>query len=338
MIEKFLVSFFLSLLVWRSVDETTPFYIPEGWPEPTYYFEGNPLKRDKFELGRSLFYDPILSRDSSISCASCHIQFSGFTHVDHPQAHGIDGLIGTRNSPVLINLAWLDQFNWDGGVANLNGHSINPITHPKEMDNSMEEVLKRLNNSTFYKRRFQEVWGDTVIYTPYLLKSIAAFTVSLVSANSKYDRVKQGKEQFTEQEAKGYKLFLQFCNRCHTEPLFTSGSLKRNGLSYDTELKDSGHKMISGRKKDSLLFKVPTLRNIEFSYPYMHDGRLKKLKEVLQHYSVIPTSKNKVSKELKVIKKPFSDEEQKDLIVFLKSLSDKSFLYNKEFMFPKNER
>jgi len=338
MIEKFLVYLFFSFALWRTVEEETPFFVPSDWPEPSYYFEGNPLTKDKFALGRSLFYDPILSRDSTISCASCHIQFSGFTHVDHAQAHGINGLVGTRNSPVLINLAWLDQFNWDGGVGNLNGHSINPITHPKEMDNTMEEVLKRLNNSPFYKKRFQEVWGDSVIYTPYLLKTIAAFTVSLVSADSKYDRVKNGKEQFSVQESKGYRLFQQNCASCHTEPLFTSGELKKNGLSYDVEFKDAGHALISGKKRDSLLFKVPTLRNIEFSYPYMHDGRMKKLKEVLQHYSSIPKSKVSVSKELKNIKKPFTDEEQKDIISFLKTLTDKSFLYNREFMFPKEER
>jgi cytochrome c peroxidase len=338
MIEKFLVYIFFSLVLWRSVDEELTFYVPAGWPEPSYYFEGNPLTKEKFQLGRSLFYDPILSRDSTISCASCHIQFSGFTHVDHPQAHGIDGQVGMRNSPVLINLAWLDQFNWDGGVGNLNGHSINPITHPKEMDNSIEDVLKRLNNSPFYRKKFQEVWGDSVIYTPYLLKSLAAFTVSLVSAESKYDKVMQGKQQFTEQEQKGYKLFQQFCNSCHTEPLFTDGQLKRNGLSYDVELKDAGRKIITGKKRDSLAFKVPTLRNIEFSYPYMHDGRIKKLKEVIQHYSNIPLSKPLVSKELKLMKNPFTEEEQKDLLAFLKTLSDISFLYNKEFMFPKNDQ
>lgn len=338
MIEKLIVYLFLSLVVARSFQEELTFFIPKGWPEPTYFFEGNPLTNAKFELGRSLFYDPILSRDSTISCASCHLQFSGFTHVDHPQAHGIDGLIGTRNAPVLINLAWLDQFNWDGGVANLNGHSINPITHPKEMDNTLEEVLRRLNNSPFYRKKFQEVWGDSIIYTPYLLKSIAAFTVSLVSADSKYDKVISGKEYFSDQEKNGYMLFQKFCNACHKEPLFTTGELKRNGLPYSYDLKDAGHTLISGKRRDSLMFKIPTLRNIEFSYPYMHDGRIVKLKDVIKHYSELPINKNRVSKELKVIEKPFTYEEQKDLIAFLRTLSDKSFLYNKEFMFPKNER
>ena len=342
MIEKILMLLFLGAIVAVNIEHSepdhSPFYIPEGWPVPDYNFEVNPITQDKFELGRSLFYDPILSRDSTISCASCHIQFSGFTHVDHPQAHGIDGLIGQRNSPVLINLAWLYQFNWDGGVANLNGHSVNPITHPKEMDNIMEEALKRLNQSAFYRHRFEEVWKDSVIYMPYLLKSLAAFTVSLISDKSKYDKVKRGEEKFSEQESKGYELFKTNCASCHAEPLFTTGELKRNGLPYNAELKDAGLMEISLKRKDSLFFKVPTLRNIEFSYPYMHDGRFKTLKEVLQHYSGLTDSKEKRSKELKKIKEPFTDRQQKDLIAFLKTLTDKSFLYNKEYMFPKGER
>ena len=337
MFEKILFTFFIGTAVFKSMDVETPFYIPEGWPEPTYYFEANPLSSEKYKLGRILFYDPILSRDSTISCASCHVQFSGFTHVDHERAHGIDGQIGNRNSPVLINLAWLDQFNWDGGVANLNGHSINPITHPKEMDNTLEEVLRRLNASEFYRTKFSQVWGDSVIYTPYLLKSLAAFTVSLVSANSKYDRVIRKEEVFTAQEENGYSLFQQYCNECHMEPLFTTGEMKKNGLPYDTMLEDSGQMTVSGKKKDFLNFKIPTLRNIEFSYPYMHDGRFQNLKEVLGHYSKLSKSKEKKSKELNVLKTPLTDKEQKDLMAFLKTLSDFNFLYNQEFMYPVTE-
>lgn len=323
-----------------NIKEGNPFYIPENWPKPVYNFEDNQLTRDKFELGRTLFYDESLSRDSTISCASCHLQYSGFTHIDHALSHGIDGEIGNRNSPVLINLAWNSFFHWDGGVENLDKQAINPLIHPKEMGNNLPEVIRRLNNSKFYKKRFLSAFGDSVISTPNLLHALSNFTLALVSANSKYDLMKRGVvgSEFTEQETRGYQLFLKNCNSCHTEPLFHSNSFKRNGLKIDDELKDIGRMAITQRKSDSMLFKVPTLRNIEFSFPYMHDGRFKKLKEVVDHYSSIPAHQLIVSKELKKIKKSFSDEQKKDLIAFLKTLSDKQFLYSKDFMFPRNER
>ena len=318
--------------------EVVPFYIPDGWPEPSYNFDENKLSYEKFILGRTLFYDAGLSRDSTISCASCHLQFSGFTHIDHALSHGIDGKIGSRNSPVLINLAWNKFFHWDGGAGNLNQQAINPLTHPKEMDNSLKEILRRLNQSHFYKRKFFEACGDSVITTDKLLKSLASFTVSLVSANSKYDRFKRGEIEFSDQEQNGYKLFKKYCASCHAEPLFKIDAFKNNGLPIDSDLNDFGRKTITGKENDDLRFKVPTLRNVEFSFPYMHDGRFKKLKEVLNHYSALADSGKELSKELKKIKKPLSESQQKDLISFLKTLSDKDFLYNPIFMYPKNER
>ncbi|MFM7681135.1 MAG: cytochrome-c peroxidase [Bacteroidota bacterium] len=325
------ISFFFEL-------KEHPFFIPQGWPKPVYDFENNPLSKNKFELGRTLFYDPDLSRDSTISCASCHLQFSGFTHIDHALSHGIDGKIGTRNSPVLINLAWNKFFHWDGGAGDLNQQAINPLTHPKEMDNNLKEILRRLNNSAFYRRRFYNSFGDSAITTEKLLKSLANFTVSLVSSNSKYDRFKRGVEEFNEQENNGYRLFQKYCASCHAEPLFKIDVFKNNGLTLDLELKDEGRKVITGNLKDFASFKVPTLRNVEFSFPYMHDGRYKKLRDVINHYSSLPSQKDSFSKELKKIKKPFSDSQSKDLIAFLKTLSDKEFLYNPIFRFQKNER
>lgn len=333
----FIFSFFsfISFIVeWNE----HPFFVPQGWPKPAYNFEYNPLTKDKFELGRTLFYDPDLSRDRTISCASCHLQFSGFTHIDHALSHGIDGKIGTRNSPVLINLAWNKFFHWDGGAGDLNQQAINPLTHPKEMDNNLKEILRRLNNSAFYRKRFYNAFKDSIITTEKLLKSLANFTVSLVSANSKYDRFKQGEEEFNEQEKNGYHLFQKYCASCHAEPLFKIDAFKNNGLALDPELKDEGRKVITGSPKDFAIFKVPTLRNVEFSFPYMHDGRFKKLREVIEHYNSLPNKKDSFSKELKKIKNPFSDSESKDLIAFLKTLTDKEFLYNPVFRYQKNER
>ena len=115
--------------------------IPKKWPEPVYQFENNPLSEEGFRLGRDLFYDVNLSRDKSISCANCHLQYTGFTHVDHKVSHGIEGRKGTRNSPVLINLIWNNSFHWDGGVNHIEVQSINPIKHPAEMDNTLKNVL-----------------------------------------------------------------------------------------------------------------------------------------------------------------------------------------------------
>lgn len=334
----FLVFISYSFIV--VVTDKHPFYIPKHFPEPVYQFKDVPQGRLRFELGRTLFYDPALSRDSSISCATCHLQYTGFTHIDHPVSHGIDGRIGNRNSPVMINLAWNKFFHWDGGVIHLNAQAINPLTHPKEMDMDIVELLKKLNNSSFYRKRFYAAFGDSVITTPLLMRGIANFSVALVSANSKYDKIilKEEGVAFTDQEQRGYDLFKKYCNACHTAPLFTSHKFKKNGLALDPELKDVGRMGITERKTDSLLFKIPTLRNVEFSFPYMHDGRIQKLKEVIEHYSSLPTGNKNVSKELKKIKKPFTEEQKKDLLAFLKTLTDKEFLYNKDFSFPRNER
>lgn len=331
---------FVSYSFVALLTEKHPFYVPKHFPKLVYQFKDVPQGRLRFELGRTLFYDPALSRDSSISCATCHLQYTGFTHIDHPVSHGIDGRIGTRNSPVIINLAWNKFFHWDGGVAHLNAQAINPITNPKEMDMDIVELLNRLNNSPFYRKRFYAAFGDSVITTPLLMRGIANFSVALVSANSKYDKVilKEEGVAFSEQEKRGYDLFKKYCNACHTEPLFTSHAFKKNGLELDPAFKDFGRMTITERKADSLLFKIPTLRNIEFSFPYMHDGRIQKLKDVIEHYSSLPTGNKNVSKELKKIKKPFSEEQKKDLLAFLKTLTDKEFLYNKDFSFPKGER
>lgn len=333
----FLVFISYSFIV--VVTEKHPFYIPKHFPKPYYQFKDVPQGRLRFELGRTLFYDPALSRDSSISCATCHLQYSSFTHIDHPVSHGIDGRIGNRNSPVMINLAWNKFFHWDGGVIHLNAQAINPLTHPKEMDMDIVELLKRLNNSSFYRKRFYAAFGDSVITTPLLMRGIANFSVALVSANSKYDKVilKEEGVEFSDQEQRGYDLFKKYCNACHIEPLFTSHEFKKNGLELDPELKDFGRMGITERRADSLLFKIPTLRNVEFSFPYMHDGRIQKLKEVIEHYSSLSTGNKNVSKELKKIKKPFTEEQKKDLLAFLKTLTDKEFLYNKDFSFPESE-
>lgn len=332
----FLVAFVcLFLFSWKSSDYKY-FFVPKGWPKPVYDFKNNPFTERGFELGRKLFYDPILSRDSTISCASCHLQYTGFAHTDHALSHGIEGRIGTRNAMPIMNLAWTKLFHWDGGVISLEIQPINPITNPLEMDNTLVNVLGKLNSSKRYKELFYNAFKDSIINTKSLLKAIAQYTVSLETYNSKFDKVMRHEKDvfFTEQEEKGFELFRKKCISCHRDPLFTNDSFADNGLSFDTDYKDYGRVTITQMPKDSFNFRVPTLRNIEFTYPYMHDGRFKKLKEVLDFYTSGKVIRKTLAKELQ---KPIllSDNEKKDLIAFLKTLTDKEFLFNPKFSFSK---
>ena len=313
----------------------TPLYleVPKGWPEPKYDFKKNLLTEEGFQLGRHLFYDPILSRDNTISCSSCHLQQTGFTHIDHQLSHGIEGKIGTRNSMALINLAWNKDFMWDGGVNNLEVQAINPITNPNEMDEKLENVILKLQQSDKYKILFTSAFGDDKVTSQRILKALAQFTVMLKSSNSKYDRVLRKEEQYNEREQRGYDLFKINCASCHKEPLFKDDKFEKNGLAIDTTLNDLGRIKITNKKEDYLRFKIPTLRNVQFTFPYMHDGRFKTLTEVVKHYNSLGNDKS-LPKELS---KPMnlSDNDRVDLVLFLKTLTDTEFLLDKRFSFPK---
>ncbi len=310
------------------------FAVPEGWPRPEYNFKKNPLSEKKIALGRQLFYDPILSKDSTISCNSCHLQYTAFTHIDHPLSHGIAGRIGTRNSPALMNLAWGKSFMWDGAVNHLDVQALAPISNTLEMDEDIANVVHKLQRSAAYRKQFYEAFGDSVVTGEHVLKSISQFMLTLVSANSKYDRVKRGADTFNSREANGYKLFKQHCAECHTEPLFTNQKFENNGLPVDTSLNDIGHMKISHNAADSLKFKVPTLRNIEFSAPYMHDGRFKNLSQVINYYIMgvqqSPTLNPLLRKGIYL-----TSNEKVEIIAFLLTLSDKEFLFNPALGFPK---
>lgn len=314
----------------------TPIYldVPDNWPKPAYDFSKNPLTEEGFQLGRNLFYDPILSRDKTISCASCHSPNNAFTHTDHDVSHGIDGKKGTRNSLALINLVWSKNFMWDGGVNNLEVQPINPITNPNEMDEKLENVVAKLQQSNKYKTLFTKAFGDDKVTSQRILKALAQFTVMLKSSDSKYDRVMRNETVFTENEQKGYQLFKTNCASCHTEPLFTNDRFENNGLKPDDYFKDGGRIKITKNGKDSLRFKVPTLRNIELTGPYMHDGSIKNLQMVLFHYTDDIYKSPTLSKQLN--KRIVLNEVDKDnLYQFLKTLTDEGFVKNPKFQFPK---
>jgi cytochrome c peroxidase len=327
---------FFGMLAFSKSYFTTPLYLemPDSWPKPVYDFSKNPLTEEGFQLGRNLFYDPILSRDKTISCESCHSQQTGFTHVDHDVSHGIDGQKGTRNSIALVNLAWSKNFMWDGGVNNLEVQPINPITNPLEMGETLENVIAKLQQSPKYKTLFAKAFGDEEVTSQRILKALAQFTVMLTSSNSKYDKVMRHEAAFTEQEQKGYQLFQANCASCHKEPLFCDTQFKNNGLKPDENFKDGGRIKITKNRKDSLRFKVPTLRNIELTAPYMHDGRIKNLAMVLFHYTndiyVSPTLSRQLNKKIVL-----NEEEKGNLLLFLGTLTDESFLKNPRFKYPR---
>ncbi len=315
---------------------TTPVKIkyPEYWPKPVYNFEKNPLTQEGIDLGRKLFYDPILSKDSSISCSNCHLSYTAFTHVDHKLSHGINDSIGNRNSPSLMNLAWHNSFMWDGAVSHLDFQALAPISHPAEMGENINNVILKLTKSTDYVKRFYQTFKDSAITGEYLLKAISQFELTLISCNSKYDSVMRKAANFTLQEENGYQLFKKECSSCHTEPFFTNGKFENNGIPLDSVLLDYGRYNITKNPNDSLKFKVPTLRNIEFSHPYMHDGRFKNLSEVLKHYTTKVFPSKTVSKHLGN-SISLSSNQKVDLTSFLLTLTDKNFLFNKKNAFPR---
>ncbi len=326
---------FSSILLAFQLGDAILFKVPKNWPKPNYDFSKNPLSVQKIELGRALFYEPMLSRNNTISCASCHSQYTSFTHVDHDLSHGIDDKIGTRNSPALMNLAWHKLFMWDGAINHLDVQALAPINHPSEMDEKIENVVMKLQRSKIYSALFKKAFGDSLITGERTLKAISQFMLTLISANSKYDSVMRKQTNFTLQEKNGYNLYKKNCSSCHIEPLFTNLQFENNGLSLDKGLNDLGRMNVTKNSLDSLKFKVPTLRNVEFSYPYMHDGRFKRLTDVLNHYTGKVNKSSTLSAQLKV---PIvlTSNEKVDIIAFLLTLTDKEFIFNPKFSYPKN--
>lgn len=311
--------------------------LPKSFPEPFYTFKDNKLTPDVFLLGRELFYDEILSKDNTVSCASCHQRIAAFAHIDHTLSHGIYGRIGNRNIPSIQNLIWNTSFMWDGGINHLEVQPIGPITNSLEMDETLEGVILKLRKSEKFKPLFQKAFEDTIITSERMLKALTQFMGLMISSNSRYDKYVAGKEKFTPEEEHGLQLFRSKCASCHTEPLFTNHSYKSNGLIPDSTLHDIGRGKVTGKQEDNYLYKVPTLRNIEMTYPYMHDGRYRRLKDVLNFYGS-PESHSATTDPMVTKVGTLSFEEKRDLILFLLTLTDKQFLYDRRFADPNLER
>lgn len=309
--------------------KTTPYVWkkPANFPDPVYDFSKNPLTVEGVALGKRLFYDDMLSVNSTISCAFCHIQGSAFAHTDHALSHGINDKIGTRNNLGLQNLAFYRQFFWDGGVSDLDLVPIAPITNPVEMGHTLSALKENLAKSPTYPALFKAAYGTDSITTERLLKALSQFMLTMVSANSRYDKYvrKESGGDLTADELAGMNLFQQKCATCHSGELFTDQQFRNNGLSRANN-QDEGRSLVTLRPEDKYRFKVPSLRNVDRTSPYMHDGRFGTLEQVLSHYANggvqdVP----ELDPALRTNGKPgipLTDTEKKQIIAFLRTLTD----------------
>lgn len=313
------------------------FDAPAHFPTPEYDFEGNPITKEGFQLGRLLFYDPVLSRDSTVSCGSCHQQFVAFAHSGHAKSHGIDNHVTLRNSPGLFNLPWQKEFFWDGGVAHIELVPLAPISNPLEMDESMRRVVYKLNRSSRYKGLFQKAFGKDTVDSQQILKALTQFNGLMISAESRYDRYRTRGQILENDELAGLSLFTSKCSSCHSGELFTDLSFRNNGLNT-TFTNDTGREHTTTLSSDIGKFKVPSLRNVELTAPYMHDGKFLTLENVLDHYD--HGVKHSATLDPLLIKGEgtygiqLTEEEKQKIILFLKTLTDHSFITDPRFSNP----
>ena len=343
------LSFFLLLSLWlvscseEDADsgyeaivenDTLSIEIPDYFPEVTYNFEANPPTEKGFELGKKLFYDGKLSSDGVVSCGFCHIQDFSFTHHTHIVSHGVNGALGTRNAQPLQNMIFMNEFTWDGAAESLDAQPIIPITEV-EMNESFSNIIDKLQADEEYPQLFAEAFENGEVNTDNMLKAISQFLVMMVSADSKYDKIlKNEGSQFTAEEEAGKVLFDQKCATCHAGVLFTDQSYRNNGLPIDPEYDDEGRSRITGLQADKYKFKVPSLRNIQITYPYMHDGRFQTLAQVLDHYDsgmVATENLDPVFQQNENLGISLTEDEKQKIIAFLETLTDDNFLLDDRF-------
>ncbi len=317
-------------------EELTPYtlQIPSGFPAMVIPAD-NPMTVEGVALGKRLFFDPILSGNNTMSCATCHMQKFGFSDSTNQFSTGIDGLKGPRNAMPLINLGWANDFFWDGGAANLESQVVGPIQNPLEMHQDLAGAVAELNAHPEYPALFKKVYGGTVVTTSMLMKAIAQFERTLISGNSKYDQYLKGNYTMTPAESRGMNLFADprkgDCNHCHVlGGTFTDFEYRNTGL--DSIAVDKGRELITLKVPDRGRFKTPTLRNIAVTGPFMHDGRFKTLLECVEHYNtgykytlnLDPNLENSVRGRMNLA-------EMNDIVAFLQTLTDEEFLSNPAF-------
>jgi cytochrome c peroxidase len=318
---------------------TTPYnlIIPTNLPRAILP-EDNPLTEEGVNLGKELFSDGLLSRDGSVSCNSCHQQGSAFSDKDAKFSLGVDGRIGTRNSMPLFNLFYHQKgFFWDGRADSLRHQALIPIEDPLEMDETLENVILKINSKEKYRNLFYAAFEDSVATEERLGLALEQFMFTLISGNSKYDKVQRGEEQFTESEKRGEELFFgEFdptdetkgadCFHCHGSANFSNHDFMNNGLDKKSE--DGGRFNVTEELNDRGAFKTPSLRNVAVTAPYMHDGRFETLEEVIEHYNSNVKTSLSLDANMFKIKNGIglNQNEKQDLINFLKTLTDEEFI------------
>lgn len=304
---------------------------PEGFPEKAYVGQQNPLTENGVALGKKLFEEGRLSADNLVSCSFCHMQEYAFTHHGHDLSHGVYDQVGMRNTPALQNLVWIKEYFYDGASNNLEMASLVPIHNELEMAETMPSIVKKLENDKAYQQMFLDAFGSTQVTSTGILKALAQYMSVLVSAESKYDLWKKEpiKYPLSSDEVQGYQLFQQKCSSCHSGALFTNQSFINNGLPPNPRINDLGRETVSGDPNDRYKFKVPSLRNVAYTAPYMHDGRFRTLESVLRFYNEGMVYSETIDEQLVNdgrIGIPMTAEEQRLIIAFLKTLSDKNFI------------
>lgn len=309
--------------------------VPKGLPEVKHP-EDNPPTSAKIALGKQLYFDKRLSEDKSISCATCHDPEKGYSNAE-PFATGVGGKIGGRSAPTIINSAYYDTQFWDGREPSLEAQALGPIQNPIEMKMKLDDVIGRLNKVEGYRKQFQKVFG-TDVTEKNLAKAIAAFERTILSGNAPFDQFKAGdKKALSESAQRGMKLFFgkARCSACHTGPNFTDNGFHNVGIGIgkDGKPEDKGRVAVSGLPGDTGSFKTPTLREIARTAPYMHDGSLKTLEDVVEHYNKGGVKNPFLDEEIFPLK--LSDQDKKDLVTFLKEgLSSKDYPMHKPPKLP----
>lgn len=302
--------------------------IPSGFPELNNSVNFNKPTKYGVELGGKLFQEKRLSADNTISCSSCHIQGNAFAD-SNTQAIGIQNRVGLRNVPAIQNMLFMKFYNWDGNILQLENQPLVPIITHEEMGSSILEVIGKIRGDMMYKDLFRKAFGDESITAERIYKSIAQYEYTLISANSKYDKVKRKEgEAFTENEAKGYQTFQQKCVSCHSTELFTDQSFRNIGFPVNPDTNEAGRGRVTGIPGDYMSFRVPSLRNVEYTAPYGSYGQFPTLRAVLDYFdkgvlsadNLDPVFKNNGNRI------PLSEQEKTNLILFMKTLSDREFV------------
>ena len=301
--------------------------------------EDNPLTVEGIALGRMLFYDPILSGDSTLSCAGCHKQEYAFTD-ENRFSTGIDGIMGDRNAMQVINMGWVKKLFWDGRADLVEGQALGPVENPIEMHDTWPNVVEKLTRHPDYPTLFFKTFGTWDITKELAAKAIGQFERTLISANSKYDLVIAANNGvfLTDEEVNGFDIFNTEkgdCFHCHSGILFTDDLFHNNGL--DSVQLDKGLGNITGNVHDNGKFKTPTLRNIALTAPYMHDGRFQTLEEVVDFYSEGLQFSESIDPLMKNVQRggiQLTAQEKSDLIAFLHTLTDTTFTNNPDFANP----